>query len=459
MIDTIIFDLDGVLINSKDIHFEALNRSLSENSVNYQISYEDHVKNFDGLPTKTKLEILNKKKILSKNLNSKIKNKKNIITNKLLNERIKYNKKTFELFKKLSKKFKIGIATNAIEDTLKIAIKKLKISRYVDFSLSNENVKNPKPHPEIYLRCIVNLNSKPKNTLVLEDSHNGRISAKEAGARLMPIKSLNDVSYSNIINFIKDKKKELSEKIDTWEDDELNIVIPMAGEGSRFVKAGYTFPKPMIEIHQKPMIQLIVESLGLKGKFIFIVRKEHIQKYNMKSLLNIISPNCKIIVIDKLTEGAACTVLLAKKFINSDKPLIIANSDQFIEWSPSKTMYNFSSKKIDGGILTFNSIHPKWSYAKVNKNDIVTKVAEKKVISKHATVGVYYWKKGRDFVKYSERMIKKNIRVNNEFYVCPVFNQAVLDKKIIKIHDVDSMWGLGTPEDLDYYLKYFKKQS
>ncbi len=275
----------------------------------------------------------------------------------------------------------------------------------------------------------------------------------------MPIKSLNDVSYSNIINFIKDKKKELSEKIDTWEDDELNIVIPMAGEGSRFVKAGYTFPKPMIEIHQKPMIQLIVESLGLKGKFIFIVRKEHIQKYNMKSLLNIISPNCKIIVIDKLTEGAACTVLLAKKFINSDKPLIIANSDQFIEWSPSKTMYNFSSKKIDGGILTFNSIHPKWSYAKVNKNDIVTEVAEKKVISKHATVGVYYWKKGRDFVKYSERMIKKNIRVNNEFYVCPVFNQAVLDKKIIKIHDVDSMWGLGTPEDLDYYLKYFKKQS
>ncbi len=459
MIDTIIFDLDGVLINSKDIHFEALNRSLSENSVNYQISYEDHVKNFDGLPTKTKLEILNKKKILSKNLNSKIKNKKNIITSKLLNERIKYNKNTFELFKKLSKRFKIGIATNAIQDTLKIAIKKLKISKYVDFSLSNENVKNPKPHPEIYLRCIVNLNSKPKNTLVLEDSHNGRISAKEAGARLMPIKSLNDVSYSNIINFIKDKKKELSEKIDTWEDDELNIVIPMAGEGSRFVKAGYTFPKPMIEIHQKPMIQLIVESLGLKGKFIFIVRKEHIQKYNMKSLLNIISPNCKIIVIDKLTEGAACTVLLAKKFINSDKPLIIANSDQFIEWSPSKTMYNFSSKKIDGGILTFNSIHPKWSYAKVNKNDIVTEVAEKKVISKHATVGVYYWKKGRDFVKYSERMIKKNIRVNNEFYVCPVFNQAVLDKKIIKIHDVESMWGLGTPEDLDYYLKYFKKQS
>ena len=456
MIDTIIFDLDGVLINSKDIHFEALNKSLSKNSVNYQISYEDHLKSFDGLPTKTKLEILNKKKVLPKILNKKIKNEKNIITRKLLNERLLFDKKTYQLFEKLSKKFKIGIATNAIEETLKIALKKLRISKFVNYSLSTENIKNPKPHPEIYLRCIINLNSKPKNTLVLEDSHNGRISAKEAGARLMPIKNLSDVTYKNIIDYIRNKKSELSEKIDTWEDNELNIVIPMAGEGSRFVNAGYTFPKPMIEIHQKPMIQLIVESLGLKGNLIFIVREDHLKKYNIKSLLQIISPKCKIIVINKLTQGAACTVLLAKKYINNENPLVIANSDQFIEWSPSKVMYNFSSKKIDGGILTFNSIHPKWSYAKLNKDQVVTEVAEKKVISNHATVGVYYWRNGKDFVKYAERMIKKNIRVNNEFYVCPVFNQAILDNKIIKTHDVDKMWGLGTPEDLDYYLKFYR---
>ncbi len=457
MIDTIIFDLDGVLINSKDIHFEALNKSLSKNSVNYQISYEDHLKSFDGLPTKTKLEILNKKKVLPKILNKKIKNEKNIITRKLLNQRLVFNKKTYQLFEKLSKKFKIGIATNAIEETLKIALKKLRISKFVNYSLSTENIKNPKPHPEIYLRCIINLNSKPKNTLVLEDSHNGRISAKEAGARLMPIKNLSDVTYKNIIDYIRNKKRELSEKIDTWEDNELNIVIPMAGEGSRFVNAGYTFPKPMIEIHQKPMIQLIVESLGLKGNLIFIVREDHLKKYNIQSLLQIISPKCKIIVINKLTEGAACTVLLAKKYINNENPLVIANSDQFIEWSPSKVMYNFSSKKIDGGILTFNSIHPKWSYAKLNKDKVVTEVAEKKVISNHATVGVYYWRNGKDFVKYAERMIEKNIRVNNEFYVCPVFNQAILDNKIIKTHDVDKMWGLGTPEDLDYYLKFYKE--
>lgn len=457
MIDTIIFDLDGVLISSKNIHFEALNRALEENKIKYQISYEDHLKSFDGLPTISKLEILNKKKLVPKKLNKKIKLKKNQITRKLLEKNIHFDDKIFSLFQKLSRKYKIGIATNAINETLKISIKKLKIKKFVDYSLSTENIEYSKPHPEIYLRCMVELRSIPKHTLILEDSHNGRTAAKESGAKLMPIKSLNEVNYKNIISFIKSKSNENTLKITNWDDEDLNIVIPMAGEGSRFSKAGYTFPKPLIEVHQKPMIQLIIESLGLKGRFIFIVRKEHIEKYNLKSLLKILSPNCEIIPIDKLTEGAACTVLLAKKHIQNDKPLIIANSDQFIEWNPSETMYNFSTKKIDAGILTFDAIHPKWSYAKVDKNNIVTQVAEKQVISNHATVGVYYWKKGKDFVKYAEQMIQKNVRVNNEFYVCPVFNQAIADKKIIKISNVDKMWGLGTPEDLDYFLKFNQK--
>ncbi|MDC0446241.1 glycosyltransferase family 2 protein, partial [Candidatus Pelagibacter sp.] len=291
---------------------------------------------------------------------------------------------------------------------------------------------------------------------ILEDSHNGRIAAKEAGAKLMPIKNLDDVNYNNILNFIKNEKV-YSEKLDTWDDNDLNIVVPMAGEGSRFVKAGYTFPKPLIEVHQKPMIQIVVESLGLKGNFIFIVKKEHLEKYNLKNFLNIIAPKCKIITIDKPTEGAACTVLLSKKYVNNSKPLIISNSDQFIEWNTSETMYGFSTKKVDGAILTFTATHPKWSYAKVDKNSNVTKVAEKKVISNNATVGVYYWKHGKDFVKYANQMINKNIRVNNEYYVCPVYNEAIKDKKIIKIKNVDSMWGLGTPEDLDYFLKHHPK--
>ena len=117
--------------------------------------------------------------------------------------------------------------------------------------------------------------------------------------------------------------------------------------------------------------------------------------------------------------------MLAKEFINNEAPLIIANSDQFIEWNPSEVLYSFMNKNVDGGILTFPATHPKWSYAKINNEGLVTEVAEKNPISSHATVGVYFWRKGRDYIDSAEEMIHKNIRVNNEFYVCPVYNQEL----------------------------------
>ena len=220
----------------------------------------------------------------------------------------------------------------------------------------------------------------------------------------------------------------------------MNVLIPMAGRGSRFTSLGYTFPKPLIEIKGKPMIQIVVENLNIRANFIFIVQKEHYIKYNLNYLLPLISPGCDIIQVDGVTEGAACTTLLAKEYINNDYPLLMANSDQFIEWDSNETLYAFENDEIDGGIVTFSSTHPKWSYAKLGENGLVCEVAEKKPISKQATVGVYYWRKGSDYVKYAEQMIEKNIRVNNEFYVCPVFNEddcrrpgkKYVQKKLIK---------------------------
>ena len=162
--------------------------------------------------------------------------------------------------------------------------------------------------------------------------------------------------------------------------------------------------------------------------------------------------NCNILELDSVTEGAACTSLLAEKYIDNDKSLIIANSDQFIEWDSSEIMYSIVSSGVDGAILTFKSTHPKWSYAKVDCNNFVTEVAEKKPISTNATVGIYYWKKGSDYVKYAKQMIKKNVRVNNEFYICPVYNEAISDGKKIIIKEVKEMWGLGTPEDLEEFM-------
>jgi len=233
----------------------------------------------------------------------------------------------------------------------------------------------------------------------------------------------------------------------------MNILIPMAGAGSRFEQAGYTFPKPLIEIHGKPMIQKVVENLNIDGRHIFLVQKEHYDKYALNYLLPLISPGCEIIQVDGVTEGAACTTLLAKHLINNDAPLITANSDQFVDFEEG--WQDKLNTWADGNILTFKATHPKWSFARVD-GGIVKEVAEKKPISDTATVGIYHWKKGSDYVKYAEQMIEKDIRVNNEFYVCPVFNEAIQDGKKIKTVPIKKMWGLGTPEDLRYFLTYYK---
>ena len=230
----------------------------------------------------------------------------------------------------------------------------------------------------------------------------------------------------------------------------------MAGAGSRFEKAGYSFPKPLIEVNGQPMIVKVLESLNLIGKFIFLVQKDHYEKFKLNSLLNFICPGCEIVQIDGLTQGAACTVLKAKDLINNDEPLIISNSDQWIKWNSLKTLNEFNQPNCDGGILTFNSVHPKHSFAKIDVQGWVTEVAEKNPISNNATVGVYYWKKNKDFFHYAQQMIKKNIRTNNEFYVCPVYNEAINDGKRFKASLVDEMWGLGTPEELNNFLTNYK---
>ena len=234
----------------------------------------------------------------------------------------------------------------------------------------------------------------------------------------------------------------------------MNIVVPMAGAGSRFEKAGYSFPKPLIEVKGQPMIAKVVENLDLQGTYIFLVQKAHYEQYNLESLLKMIAPGCKIVQINGVTEGAACTVLQAKEFINNDEQLIIANSDQWIKWNSFETISGFNDA--DGGILTFKSVHPKHSFAKVDGHGFVTEVAEKNPISSDATVGIYHWKRGSDWVKYAEQMIEKNIRTNNEFYVCPVYNEAIQAGLKIKAGLVDEMWGMGTPEELNNFLTHKK---
>ena len=233
----------------------------------------------------------------------------------------------------------------------------------------------------------------------------------------------------------------------------MKILIPMAGEGSRFKKEGYTFPKPLIDVNGKPMIQCVVENLDFDAEYIFLVRKEHLEKYEIASLLDVITNGrSTVVIVDELTEGAACTALLAEKYIDNDEELLIANSDQVIEYSKENfnTFRRFAS--IHAMVYTFNAVHPKWSFVKVNSRGVATEVAEKNPISDIATCGIYYYKKGSDFVRYAKQMIEKDIRVNNEFYICPVYNELIQDNKTLIPYFVHKMHGLGTPEDLNKYL-------
>jgi dTDP-glucose pyrophosphorylase len=202
------------------------------------------------------------------------------------------------------------------------------------------------------------------------------------------------------------------------------------------------------------MIKAVIDSLDLHGpevRYTFIVQKSHYDKYDLLTKLSSMVRSPNIIVLDGMTEGAAATALLAKHIIDSDVPLIIANSDQVIDWD-SIVFKSVLRRNNPIALFTDEQKNPKWSFAKI-ENGMVTEVAEKNPISEYASVGIYGWSKGSDYVKYAEQMIEKDVRVNNEFYICPVYNEAIQDGLKVIPYFVDSMHGLGTPEDLEEYLR------
>ena len=458
MTKLIIFDLDGVLIESRELHYHSLNDALNSIDPKYVIGRDEHLSIYDGLNTTRKLKLLSETKSLPTEYHDMVWQRKQLATFELI-RKFDVDDKIVDIFSKLkSAGYMIAVASNSIRETVKLSLLKIGVIEYVDYYVSNQDVVHPKPYPEMYWQCMTALKVIPRDTLIVEDSHIGRQAAIDSGAILLAVENPKDVTWEKINSKLQHMNSQMTSNIIPWKDSRLNVLVPMAGAGSRFAQQGYTFPKPLIEVNGKPMIQVVVENLNIEAHYIFIVQQEHYEKYNLKYLLNLIAPGCDIVQVNGITEGAACSTLLAKEYINNDAPLVMANSDQYVEWNSNECMYAFTADEIDGGILTFEATHPKWSYAKLGPDGFVSEVAEKKVISNEATVGVYYWKHGSDYVKYAEDMIANNIRVNNEFYVCPVFNQAINDGKKIKVKRINKMWGIGTPEDLETFLKNHKEE-
>jgi HAD superfamily hydrolase (TIGR01509 family) len=441
----IIFDLDGVLLDSCQVHYDTLNQALRE-IVGREISPEDHRTIYNGLSTRTKLARMGIE-------DDAVYKRKQELTSQAF-EKLEPSDRLIHMMQGLrSEGFNIACASNCIRQTVETVLKKLGIFDLFDVVFSNEDVSCPKPSPEIYQRAMEVMNYKPDDTMIFEDSYIGLQAAVASGAAVHRVSNASDIT----LEYVLSANPNLTNHI--------NIVIPMAGNGSRFMQAGYKDPKPFIPVFGSPMISWVVRNLGIDATYTFIIRKEFEQTYDVTAYLKKLVPGCNVVSVDHTTEGAACTVLLARQYIDNPHPIIIINSDQYIEFEGCDNafkltfdfLYDPAHRTFDGVISTFDGKgHPKWSYAKVDDNGSVCEVREKDPFSPHATTGLYMWRHGCEFVRYAEQMIVKNIRVNNEFYVVPVFNEAIASGKTFSICPCAQMWGIGIPEDLDYFLTHFK---
>ena len=238
----------------------------------------------------------------------------------------------------------------------------------------------------------------------------------------------------------------------------LNIVVPMAGLGNRFQEEGFELPKPLIPIHGVPMMKAIIRNLrpSTPHQFYFLCLHDHIVNHCIDSKLQSWLPDCKVIEVAEVTEGAACTVLLAKEYIDNDLPLMIANSDQWVQADIDTYLDVMDSEQADGLIMTMRANDPKWSYVSFDDSGTVVGLVEKRVISNEATVGIYNFRRGSDYIWAAEQMIEKGLRVNNEFYVAPVYNELLVSGSKIVVYNVGEeyhgMHGLGIPSDLARFI-------
>jgi beta-phosphoglucomutase-like phosphatase (HAD superfamily) len=437
-----IFDLDGVLIDSKEVHFKSLNEALFTIDPKYVISDQEQSEIYEGLSTNQKLQILSKTKGLSESFYDQIWKTKQENSIKFFNN-LNKDQELISIFSKIKEKnIHISIASNSIRKTVEACIRSLGLVEFVDFYVTNEDGVEPKPSIDMYVKCMQQFNVSKKETVIFEDSYIGRVGSINSGANVVHIKERSFLTQEIIDECINKKKKRI------------NVLIPMAGEGSRFSESGYSDIKPLIKVNDKKMIELIYDNINVDAHFIFVVQEKHNSIFNIEKEISTFCKDFTIINQKGKVEGATVSSLLASEIINNNDPLLIANSDQFVVWNSKRAINEFLNSGVDGAILTFKSTENKWSFVKRSSHGFVSAVAEKNAISDEATCGIYFWKHGSDFVKYANKMIDKNIRTNNEFYVCPVYNEAIDDGLIILPYPVYEMWGLGTPEDLETFLDF-----
>ena len=218
----------------------------------------------------------------------------------------------------------------------------------------------------------------------------------------------------------------------------INIVIPIASNKLHDENEIFQYPLPLIEILGKSIIEYSLE--GLKNiddvaKFIFILKEEDCNKYHFDNSLKLIIPDCSIVKLKSQTKGAVCSILMAIDLLDKDSEMLIINYDQFLDYKIDKIINYFRCRNADGGLLTFKSIHPRWSFARVIGDDVL-ETAEKNPISNFAIAGFYYFKKASDFIEGAFNIIRYDEKYNNYFYTSSVFNQMILKNKVVKNYTI-----------------------
>lgn len=233
------------------------------------------------------------------------------------------------------------------------------------------------------------------------------------------------------------------------------VVVPMAGGDETFKEHGYPFCKPLTEIQDRPLIEHVLGGLRSLGadRHVFVIRTEDARRGHLDEVICLLDPRAGIVQSHGKTAGAACSALLAIEHIQPDRELVIANGDQIFNYDLGNLVREFRSRDLDAGTIVFDSVHPRWSFVRVDEDGLVVEAAEKRPISRHATAGFYYFRRGRDFVQAAKDMIRKNAQVNGAFYVCPTFNEMILRHARIGIHPVprEAYVSLATPQNIEEY--------
>lgn len=440
------FDLDGVLVDTRETHVLALETALATHG--FSVS-RDALWELDGLSTRQRLDSLSQRGSFPADpwLKDLIDSEKARITDRIIAEngvRSLFNEDVLEsLFSELwALGCRMCVVSNARRSTVELCVNGLGTpSKYIDFVIAGDEVFERKPSPWPYLKACREYHLHPSECLAVEDSPRGRAAARAAGCRLFPFETTS--TPGEVLELCRSGRYPTT------------VVVPMAGRGERFARAGYEKPKPLIDVGGKPMVERVLDTLPKEANFVFLVPTPAVpeERSELELVLASIKPNSITLRVNGVTEGAACTVLLAEPEVRRGERLLVANCDQLVDvdWDTVMSM----TCRDDGFVLTFDGSGPKWSYAieDCTRPGYAFSFIEKRQVGRHATCGVYSVTDSGLMFDAIRNMVRADDRTNGEFYLCPALNyvSSCVAASIRMIPT--TMVGLGTPEDLESYLE------